>query len=112
MYKWKGVKNELEHRVIAAQVLGRPLKGGECVHHIDGNGANNAHDNLVICPSHAYHMMLHTREKALNECGNPNLRKCYFCGEYDEVGQMYKPSNRETSYRHRHCFNAYRREHR
>jgi hypothetical protein len=41
-------KRELEHRVIMAEVLGRPLRSDEQVHHIDGNRANNDPSNLVI----------------------------------------------------------------
>lgn len=37
-----------EHRIIAENVLGRPLKHDEVVHHIDKDPTNNAHNNLVI----------------------------------------------------------------
>jgi len=46
------------HREIASKVLGRELRPFEIVHHIDGNGLNNANDNLLVCTA-AYHTMLH-----------------------------------------------------
>lgn len=48
------------HRVIAEKVLGRRLKSNEVVHHIDGDGLNNAHTNLLICTKD-YHNSLHAR---------------------------------------------------
>lgn len=47
-----------EHILIAEQVLGRKMKAGEQVHHIDGDKAHNAHTNLLICTS-VYHGWLH-----------------------------------------------------
>ena len=55
-YGYAGGK--LVHIAIAEKVLGRKLKKQENVHHLDGNGLNNEHSNLVIC-SRAYHAWLH-----------------------------------------------------
>ena len=37
-----------EHRVVAEQMLGRPLVRGEIVHHIDGDKHNNDPSNLMV----------------------------------------------------------------
>jgi len=48
-----------EHRRIAEQKLGRPLREGEIAHHIDGNIKNNAPENIDILPSQSEHAKLH-----------------------------------------------------
>lgn len=50
-----------EHRVVAEQKIGRKLKRGEIVHHIDGNKSNNHPDNLEVM-THSQHMKLHLGE--------------------------------------------------
>ncbi|MEB3302014.1 MAG: HNH endonuclease signature motif containing protein [Cyanobacteriota bacterium] len=37
-----------EHRVVAEQILGRPLRRGEIVHHKDGDKHNNDPSNLEV----------------------------------------------------------------
>lgn len=49
-----------EHRVIAAQILGRPLTDLEVVHHIDNNGLNNKPENLMVFSSTADHTIFHS----------------------------------------------------
>lgn len=50
---------EREHRIIAEKKLGRKLKKGETVHHIDGNKSNNNEENLYVCDSMRSHNKVH-----------------------------------------------------
>ena len=48
-----------EHIVVAENKLGRPLRDGEIVHHIDGNRSNNSPDNLLVFKSRGDHVAFH-----------------------------------------------------
>lgn len=47
------------HQVVAEQMLGRPLRPGEVVHHIDGNKRNNTQENLMVFSTQADHAAWH-----------------------------------------------------
>lgn len=70
----------LAHIVTAERAFGKPLPPGVIVHHFP---SINHFTNLVICQDSLYHQLLHTRHRALIGCGNPNLRKCKFCKQFD-----------------------------
>lgn len=54
------------HTLRAECALGRRLKRGEVVHHIDGDKTNNVNSNLLVCTI-PYHVELHARLEASAE---------------------------------------------
>lgn len=52
------------HRVVAEKMLGRKLKPGEVVHHIDGDKRNNAPENLMVFSSQAEHAAWHMAQRS------------------------------------------------
>lgn len=96
-----------EHTVIAARALGRPIPRGVVVHHVDYNGGNNTPRNLVICQDQAYHLLLHHRTDAYRATGDPSMRKCGYCHQWDlpESPDFYSTESR--SY-HRRCHSHYK----
>ena len=65
-----------EHRVVAERILGRPLKAGEVVHHIDGNKRNNDSKNILVFPSQAEHIRWHIEN-------DPRYKRRKGGGEHD-----------------------------
>lgn len=100
------------HRLLVEKALGRKLKGAECVHHVDGNKANNTPSNLVVCPDQSYHALLHARQRVVDKGGNPETEKyCKYHGELHKKEEFSK-NHRMYDGRHNVCkdaTNEYRR---
>lgn len=93
-----------EHIAMAEAALGKPLPSKAVVHHVDCDRLNNKPENLVICPDPAYHMLIHTRMKALDAFGDANARKCCRCGTYDLKTNLAVSA---SQYFHQACQTAY-----
>jgi hypothetical protein len=75
------------------------------VHHVNGDTYNNQNRNLVICQDDAYHVLLHTRAKALAACGHADWLKCCCCKQYGSPDDVRYG-------RHRACAARYARQRR
>lgn len=102
----KNGKKKQAHVLLIEALLGHKLPNGAEVHHLDGNKANNHHDNLIVCPSKAYHKLMHTRQDALDACGNANHRKCPFCKQYS-APEMMTHNKSSRYYYHAQCKTTY-----
>lgn len=83
-----------EHILIAEKALGKSLPPKAVVHHY-------APEQLVVCQDQAYHLLLHVREKALKSCGHASWRKCQFCQQYGDPGNMVP--NGANRFAHHDC---------
>jgi hypothetical protein len=98
-----------EHVLVMEAKIGRYLEPQEVVHHIDGDKANNAPQNLLLCKDHIDHMKVHAEAKAIFASGNKDWRPCRFCGKYDSLDNLYShPTN--YSHQHSNCAAHYARE--
>jgi hypothetical protein len=97
IFRHKGV-----HVAIAERALGKPIPKGAVVHHADGDKRNNSNGNLVICPSKQYHNLIHRRMRAMTATGNPRLRKCVYCKQWDFPENLYFPPSSSAG-RHKAC---------
>jgi hypothetical protein len=81
-----------EHRVIAAEKIGRKLLSNEHVHHIDGNKQNNAPSNLRVMLGPEHHKLHRQQEKERRPVRvNPKTPCHCGCGKltpkFDERGR-------------------------
>jgi hypothetical protein len=53
-------------RIVVEKYLGRTLRFGEVVHHIDGDNTNNDIKNLLVFGSHSEHLTHHHKVRQVN----------------------------------------------
>jgi len=58
------IGREREHRIVAAQMLGRSLEPGESVHHINGVKTDNRSENLRVFKSSREHCRFHSPDRS------------------------------------------------
>lgn len=68
----------MEHRLVMSKHIGRALRRGEVVHHVDGDRLNNSIENLKLHTSSTHHSIEHCQTskfaeamKILYEAGHP-----------------------------------------
>ena len=80
-----------EHLVVVERALGKYLRPGAHIHHVNGDPSDNRTSNLVVCENHAYHHLLHARARALKRpafcqvdgCHRPvKIHKHGFCNRH------------------------------
>lgn len=77
-----------QHIIVAERALGRPMPDGAVVHHVNGVKDDNRPENLVVCEDNSYHSLLHLRQSAMDACGNPDYRWCWWCKTYDDPAAL------------------------
>lgn len=100
---------QYEHILIVERIIGRRLPDGAEVHHVNEIKTDNRNTNLVVCPSHDYHALLHRRAAAYDACGHPDWRKCVYCRQYDDPANL-TGSVVSGSKHHRECLRQYSAE--
>lgn len=87
-----------EHRLVAERKIGRRLRPGEQVHHVDCDKQNNVPENLEVVPSLRHHRFLHrTTGQAKRLPDEPNVQILCACG-CGTVLWKYDASNRVRRY--------------
>lgn len=61
----------LEHIIVAEKMIGRKLKDGECIHHINNDGTDNRPENLKVHKSNGEHHRIEHSNRGHPPC---------FCG--------------------------------
>jgi hypothetical protein len=92
------------HVKITEEATGIKIIKPILVHHANKNRSDNHKGNLVICPDAAYHRLLHNRLNAVINGFPAHFRKCPYCFNYDDPGNMDKAGK---SYRHKKCIKLY-----
>jgi hypothetical protein len=54
-------------RAVMSEHLGRGLRPGEVVHHVDGDDMNNGLENLMLFKSHGEHLAYHHKMRSMSK---------------------------------------------
>jgi hypothetical protein len=82
-----------EHRVVAEQKIGRPLRMNDQIHHVNGIKSDNRPDNLEVCEGRAEHAVFHRIREDLQLPDELNYEVACSCGcgqrflYYDQCGR-------------------------
>ena len=101
-----GGKYVLEHVLVCEKALGRHYSAAHPVHHVNEKRDDNRGRNLVLCEDHAYHMLLHQRQRAKDACGNADWIACTICGTHGDPSTMqsyYSGRAKRRLYQHGQC---------
>jgi hypothetical protein len=98
----RAYRNEmLEHIVVAEKKLGRYLKKGECVHHINRIKHDNSPENLIVFGSNSEHIKEHNMKT-----WSKKNEKCINCGtterKHEGIG-MCERCYKKYKYRTKKC---------
>lgn len=52
-----------EHRLVMAEMIGRPLDPVEVVHHVNHDPSDNRPENLMLFPNNGEHLRYHAEER-------------------------------------------------
>ena len=87
----------------AVKALGQKLRYPEVLHHCPLSGA------LVICQDEKYHNLIEQRTRALKACGLADWKKCTYCKEHDDPGNLKLHTAKEDSNQmyHEKCAREY-----
>ena len=91
-------KRIFEHRLVMEKKIGRKVRKGEVIHHINGNPIDNRIENLVLCKTHGQHTAKFHPQKKKTHCkrghklvksniyfGKKGERNCKICNKISAI---------------------------